>query len=306
MLVAETGKGPGLVSIRLDGTDKKEHLAVKGGDDSGWEEAPVHARDIRLCPDKKWALAVANNQLHLVAVPKLGGKAPIVNVNKPSVLVRKLTTIGADYFDWADNGQTITWAVGSTFYRLPFNSISFDSTVDALGEMILPELNPIETKISVTVKRSNPNGVIAFTGGKIITMNGSEVIDDGLIIVKNNRISYVGKLSDNKGLRNAHIVDVSGKIIIPGFVDTHAHWIERRVGLLDRQNWSFIANVSWGVTTGLDVQTGTNDQFVYQDLIDAGVIIGPRAFSTGPGIFYINNYKSKIEAMALMKRYRNH
>jgi hypothetical protein len=34
--------------------------------------------------------------------------------------------------------------------------------------MILPELNPIETKISVTVKRSNPNGVIAFTGGKII------------------------------------------------------------------------------------------------------------------------------------------
>ena len=303
---AETGKGPGLVSIRLDGTDKKEHLDVKGGDDSGWEEEPVHARDIRLSPNKKWALAVANNQLYLVAVPKLGGKAPIVNVNKPSVLVRKLTTVGADYFDWADNGQTITWAVGSTFYRLPFNSISFDSTVNALGEMILPDLNPIETKISVTVKRSNPNGVIAFTGGKIITMNGSEVIDDGLIIVKNNRISYVGKLSDNKDLGSAHIVDVSGKIIVPGFVDTHAHWIERRVGLLDRQNWSFIANVSWGVTTGLDVQTGTNDQFVYQDLIDAGVIIGPRAFSTGPGIFNSNNFKSKNEAVALMKRYRDH
>ena len=113
-------------------------------------------------------------------------------------------------------------------------------------------------------------------------------------------------MSDNKDLGSAHIVDVSGKIIVPGFVDTHAHWIERRVGLLDRQNWSFIANVSWGVTTGLDVQTGTNDQFVYQDLIDAGVIIGPRAFSTGPGIFNSNNFKSKNEAVALMKRYRDH
>ena len=75
-------------------------------------------------------------------------------------------------------------------------------------------------------------------------------------------------------------------------MDTHAHWNEIRRGVLDKQNWSFIANIAWGVTTGLDVQTGTNDLFIYQDLADAGVIIGPRALSTGPGIFAGNNFKN--------------
>ena len=301
----KTGKGPGLVSIRFDGTDKKEHLSVKGYG-AGWEEEPVHAREIRLSPDKKWALAGVNNQLYLVAVPKTGGKAPIVNVNKPTVAVRKLTSVGADYFDWADDGRMITWAVGSTFYRFPLNSISFDSTVNEAGEKVLPEINPIETKITVIAKREKPDGIIAFTGAKIITMNGNEVFDNGLIIVINNRISYVGKLSDNKDLGKARIVDLSGKTIVPGFVDTHAHWPEIRRGVLDRQNWSFIANIAWGVTTGLDVQTGTNDLFNYQDLADAGVIIGPRALSTGPGIFTNNNFKSKEEVLDLMKRYRDH
>jgi len=76
--------------------------------------------------------------------------------------------------------------------------------------------------------------------------------------------------------------------------------------LLDRQNWTFIANIAWGVTTGLDVQTSTNDPFAYQDLVDAGEMIGPRAFSTGPGIFSQNNFQSKEEAIGLMKRYRDH
>ena len=35
-------------------------------------------------------------------------------------------------------------------------------------------------------------------------------------------------------------------------------------------------------------------------------MIGPRAFSTGPGIFSQNNFQSKDEAEALMKRYRDH
>lgn len=46
--------------------------------------------------------------------------------------------------------------------------------------------------------------------------------------------------------------------------------------------------------------------FAYQDLVDAGQMIGPRAFSTGPGIFSQNNFQSKEEAIGLMKRYRDH
>ena len=73
--------------------------------------------------------------------------------------------------------------------------------------------------------------------------------------------------------------------IVPGFVDTHPHWTEVRRGVLDMQNWSFFANLAYGVTTGRDPQTGTNDMFAYQDLVETGELVGPRAFSTGPGVF---------------------
>ena len=41
--------------------------------------------------------------------------------------LKKLTDIGADYAGWADGGKTITWAVGSSFFRLPFDSVVFDA-----------------------------------------------------------------------------------------------------------------------------------------------------------------------------------
>ena len=37
----------------------------------------------------------------------------------------RLHRIGADYAAWTDGGKTITWAVGSSFFRLPFDSVVF-------------------------------------------------------------------------------------------------------------------------------------------------------------------------------------
>src|SRR5438046_10755409 len=56
----------------------------------------------------------------------VGGEEPTVMVNGPSVPVKKITDIGADYFAWADDGKTITWAVGPSFFRQPLSAISFE------------------------------------------------------------------------------------------------------------------------------------------------------------------------------------
>jgi hypothetical protein len=60
------------------------------------------------------------------------------------------------------------------------------------------------------------------------------------------------------------------------------------------------------VTTGLDVQPSTTDILAYQDLIDAGLMIGPRALSTGPGVFSNNDFRSAEHAEAVLRRYREH
>ena len=135
-------------------------------------------------------------------------------------------------------------------------------------------------------------------GATVVTMKGDEVLKNADVVIENNRIKSVGARGGIPA--GAKVFDVRGKTISPGFVDTHAHWTEIRRGILDTQNWAFLANLAYGVTTGLDVQTGTNDMFAYQDLVDAGDIIGLRAFSTGPGVFSDNNFQSVEEVKGVL------
>jgi len=313
-------EGPnGLVSMRFDGTDRREHLKVTGPG-LYFAEEPVPASDIRVRRDGRWALAHVRNQLYVLAIPPVGGEAPTVNVGSPSVPMKKLTDIGADYFDWSSDGEWMTWAVGSTYYRQRFDTVSFEEKKEgddaekegrgkkAKKEKKAPEEKPLyeAIEIAVEVPREVPHGTLVLRGGTAITMRGDEIIRDADIVVVDDRIAAVGPRGSVEVSEGAEVRDISGKWVLPGFIDTHAHWSEVRRGVLELYNWSFLANLAYGVTAGLDVQTSTNDMFAYQDLIDAGRMPGPRAFSTGPGVFSDNDFSSKEEALGVLRRYKEH
>jgi Tol biopolymer transport system component len=296
----------GLVSLRFDGTDRRQHLKAVGPG-IYFNEEPVGADDARMSPDGKWALAYVGNQLYLIAVPPVG-QAPTVDIAKPSVPVKKLTDVGADYFGWSDGGSTIQWAIGSTLFRRPLASVDFEKKESADEEAPFspaeadPEVERVD--VSVEVRRPSPDGVFVLRGARVVTMRGDEVLNGADVVVRGNRIESLGpRRSAPEGAR---VIDARGKTIVPGFVDTHAHWFEIRRGILDAENWSFLANLAYGVTAGLDVQTGTNDMFAYQDLVEAGEILGPRAYSTGPGIFSNNQFQSLDQAKSVLRRYKEH
>jgi len=342
----------GLVSLRYDGTDRRTHLVVKGQGLYFFEE-PIPADDIQPSPDGQWALAHVMNQLYLIAMPAVGGEAPTVNVMTPAVPAKRLTDIGADYFAWADDGKTITWAVGASLFREPLSAISFESPKDEKKEadkdkekkdsdakdadkkdaaatstdakkdgdqkddkkeskkepkkLKEEEKDVHEIPVVLEVPRKTPKGTIVLRGATVVTMrtgNQEEVLKDADIVIENNRIKSVGAKGEVPA--GARVFDVNGKTIVPGFIDTHAHWTEIRRGILDTQNWSFLANLAYGVTTGLDVQTGTNDMFAYQDLVDSGDILGQRAFSTGPGVFSDNNFQSMEEVKGVLLKYKKY
>ena len=119
----------GLVSLRYDGTDRRTHLQVKG-QGPFFAEEPVPADDVQASPDGQWVLAHVSNQLYLIAMPVVGGEAPTVNVSSAAVPAKRLTDIGADYFAWADDGKTITWAVGPSLFRESLSNISFEPPKD--------------------------------------------------------------------------------------------------------------------------------------------------------------------------------
>ena len=102
------------------------------------------------------------------------------------------------------------------------------------------------------------------------------------------------------------MIDVSGKTIVPGFIDTHAHWEFRTGDVLEPHNWSLVANLAYGVTSGLDVQTSYKDYFAYRDFQEIGESIGQRAFMTGRGVFGNNDFQSYEATRAYLRRYSDH
>jgi hypothetical protein len=68
----------------------------------------------------------------------------------------------------------------------------------------------------------------------------------------------------------------------------------------------FLAQLAFGVTTQRDPQTSSEDALTYQDLMDTGQLIGPRLYSTGPGIFAQDNIRSLEDARDVLRRYSDH
>ena len=329
----------GLISLRYDGTDRRTHLKVTGP--GRFSTTPPAAEAVQIRPDGKWALAKVNKQLWVVAVPPATGEPSSVSVRGPSVPVKQITDIGADYFGWANGGETILWALGSTVFRRPFDSLDFEpeplgndaeeeegdegpdsDEAESLeadqeeGEQEEDVERPLDLdesvdslEIAMEFPRARPEGAIALRGAVVITMAGGgngPVIENADVVVVDNRIIAVGPRDSVAIPAGAREIDASGKYIVPGFIDTHAHWEFRTHDVLEPQNWTLIANLAYGVTAGLDVQTSTNDYFAYQDLVETGQSIGQRAFMTGPGVFSSNDFQSYDATLAYLRRYKEH
>ncbi len=321
----------GLSSVRYDGTDRRDHLAVKGEGILLMDEE-VSADEVRLSPDGTHALALHANQLYLIRLINPNLSNLTLSLSAASLPMARVTDIGADFFGWAESGKSIFWTVGNQLYERPVASVDFqekdnddeageeseeqsereaeqgeDEGEDGDEEDIAETHEAVSTyPVALYQPRRQPSGTLVLQGATVLTMvEGAEPIADATVVIVNNRIRSVTAEPPAELPEGAEVVDVSGTFLLPGFVDTHAHHRLLR-GILEDANWGFLANLAYGVTTGLDVQPGTTDVIAYEDLIDAGLVIGPRALSTGPGIFSDNNFRSVAHARAVLRRYKEH
>ncbi|MCH7904324.1 MAG: PD40 domain-containing protein [Armatimonadetes bacterium] len=277
-----------LTSVRFDGLDRKTHLTVSastggggGGRGGGGGEAVI------ISPDGGFAFVSAAGRHYIVTIPPSGDQTLSFSLPGGPAPVKKMSEHGGDYLGWSSDGRSVTWSWGATFY---IQDVKSDE--------------PHETPIKVTMPRAKPEGTVVLSGARLVTMNGDEVIESGDIVVTDNRIVAVGPKGTVAKPAGAKVIDVTGKTIIPGFVDIHAHLRPPR-NVLQLQNWSYLANLAYGVTTTRDPQSGSTDVFSYMDLMDTGQMIGPRIFSTGPGVFSRSGLTDKDAAFRYIKRYRD-
>ena len=112
-------------------------------------------------------------------------------------------------------------------------------------------------------------------------MKGDEVVEDGTIVVENNRIKAVGPRASVTVPAGAKTVDVAGRTIIPGLIDEHAHLHYSTLDIFPQQPWKYAANLAYGVTTTHDPSASTHEAFGQSEMVEAGIMKGPRIFSTG-------------------------
>lgn len=304
----------GLFSIRLDGTDLRKHLEVTGpGIYNTREGLPAHR--IRISPDGKHALLQQANQLYVVKLLGLRAAAITTKVSDCHVPCKRLTDIGVDEFAWDSSGEAAWWVIGHTVYRRDVNTLFNEgkdesNELEAEDETKAPKFaeeheSVSKHEIEIYVPRYEPDGSLVLRNATLLpvaTDQPNPLIEHDLHI-EGDRIVAIGK--DLAVPAKTKELDLAGKFLVPGYIDTHAH-IPIYRGVVSGESWAMLANLAYGVTTVMDVQPSTVDLIEYHDLVDANRMVGPRAFSTGPGVFRDTVFKSKDQALGVLQRYKNH
>ncbi len=312
----------GLVSFRWDGTDERAHVKVTGPPQPGSQGPPPPASLVLMAPVGDQALAQVGNDLYVVTVPVVGGAAPSISVANPANAAfpaRRLTDIGGQFPAWNADGRRVHWSIGNAHVVYDLDRAkAFDDSVRTAArnraardsaaardttQKTPTKYEPLERRITVNATRDIPQGTAVLRGGRALTMRGQEIIENADIVIRNHRIEAIGPRGQVTIPEGARVIDITGTWVTPGFVDTHYHaqWLVNQIH--PSEVWQYPANLAYGVTTTRDPQTSTTDILTYQDRVETGDLVGPRIYSTGPGVFSGEQIRDLDHARNVLKRY---
>lgn len=242
--------------------------------------------EIAPSPDGRWIAWKVAHKAYVAPLPPTAG-APLDLTGQAMPKTRLSGPLG-EWLHWPDS-STLTYAAGPQIYRVDLGEALPerpeakerkatrrdpwpDRTLAPLGE-------PIEAGLTVT--RPSSEATLALVGARLITMRGDEIIEDGVVIVRGERIVSVGPRASTPIPEGAEVRDLAGKTVIPGLVDVHAHMGYGQADVSPELVPAYAANLAYGVTTTHDPSAQTHFVFSQRELELSGRIVGPRIFSTG-------------------------
>ena len=94
-----------------------------------------------------------------------------------------------------------------------------------LAGLLLAGLSVVAACSSAENTQAPPEGagVTAFEGARLIVGDGSDPIDNGVFLVRDGRITQVGRAADVQVPEGATRVALAGKTVMPAIIDTHIH-----------------------------------------------------------------------------------
>ncbi|MFT4559305.1 MAG: imidazolonepropionase-like amidohydrolase/Tol biopolymer transport system component [Planctomycetaceae bacterium] len=268
-----------LYSVDLNGHEEREHFS------SQW------ATDYRVSPDGRHIAFVERFNVYLAPFVKTGSSISI-GPKFQGLPVSKLSVQAGDWLHFSGDSQLLHWSLGPEL----FTSKISDATRPVKKDEKRPEAASLN--IGFKERHSKPTGSFALAGGRIVTMGPAGVIENGVVIVEDNRIKAVGSKDDVEVPANIRTIQIDGQTVLPGFIDTHAHGAQATSGMTPQRNWVDFARLSFGVTTIHDPSNNTQAIFAASELTKAGRIVAPRTFSTGTILYgAAGSFKAEIETL---------
>lgn len=210
--------------------------------------------DVRLSPDGRWLAVEQFQDVYLLPVPSAG--APLT-AGSATRISRK-------------GGRYIRWASPE---RLEFASAGAHATYDVSNKTMA------SAPVGLALARNTAAGTVVLDGGRILTMRDQKVVERGRIVVRDGRLDCVGSCEIPAG---AKVIDVTGKTVMPAFLDAHAHaFPDEGDEIINLRRPESAVYLAYGVTTIHDPGGAPVPAFAISDMIENGRLLGPRTFSTG-------------------------
>ncbi len=237
------------------------------------------ATSIQLSPTGRHIAFTDSHQIYLIPVMHSGKPLALDGESQAFVTAfpkQRLSTVGGAFMHWSLTGDSVSWSTGAEL-----KTAAVDGTSDTT-----PQPSIVRTDLSLPVDADIPQSKLALTNARLITMNESrEVIEEGTLLIRGNRIEAIGRKKDVSIPKDYALVDMSGKTILPGLIDIHAHGPYGDGDIIPQQNWNLLAHLALGVTTVHNPSSKATLAFAAAEYVRSGRILGPRIFSTGEIVY---------------------
>ena len=131
------------------------------------------------------------------------------------------------------DGDPITRGADAPFReRVPGARGQPHVTIEAAGHFLQEDQGPELARVIVGVAERLEAPAQVFHGGPILTMNAVQPSAEA-VVVRKGRIQYVGSLAEARAVVSARAewVDLDGRALLPGFVDSHSHLVQTALKL---------------------------------------------------------------------------
>jgi imidazolonepropionase-like amidohydrolase len=127
---------------------------------------------------------------------------------------------------------------------------------------------------------------LALQGGKVYPSPTSSPIDSAVVLIRDGRISAVGKRGELKVPQSARVIDCTGKVVVAGFWNSHVHFETGWQQAATMPGAELEAHMQqmltrWGFTTVWDLGSEPGNTQALRRRVESGEIPGPKILMAG-------------------------